>query len=230
MSQVNNDALRPYKIHPAASILPELSQDDYMELKEDIRARGLIEPILKKRIEIMDGRHRFRACRELRMEPRFTEYDGDDEVAEIISRNILRRHLTADQRVAVLAKLKGEILSREAKARMKAGRSAGGLNSAQGAGRAHQLLAKQAHVGDYTARSALSVAKYSPELLDEVIEGKRRLSDARRKVLCQQSATKHRPQKHLTLREVVQRKFQRFMDYWPVTQHREVKKYLRELL
>jgi hypothetical protein len=104
------------KIHPAANFLPELSSAEFQELRDDIKARGLLEPILVKDGHVIDGRHRLRACEQLGIEPTLQEYEGTDCIAEIVSRNLLRRHLTAKERAEIAAKLipqikNGEILS-----------------------------------------------------------------------------------------------------------------------
>jgi hypothetical protein len=234
MSQTQNAELGRFVIHPAATHFPDLPDKEFDELKRDIAERGLAEPILKKGNVVLDGRHRLRACQELGIEPRFLEFEGDDEAAEIASRNIFRRHLTNDQRVAILAKVLGPKLAQEAEARMKAGELR--AKSTQGAGRVHEALAKQAQVGDYKARSALAVGKRSPQILDEVIEGKLRLSEAKKQTeehevrLSAAAANRRRLQKERTLEESVQIRFKAFIDYFPQPQHREVKKYLRELL
>jgi len=86
------------KVHPAANLLPELPESEFADLKADIAARGLREAILRKEGLIIDGRHKLKACEQLSIEPFFQEYAGSDITAEILSRNILRRHLTATQR------------------------------------------------------------------------------------------------------------------------------------
>jgi hypothetical protein len=114
------------KLHPAVTWLPELSESEYQELRDDIKARGLREPILIKSGYIIDGRHRLKACRELGIEPTFKEYTGSDILAEILSRNLLRRHLTADQRAMLVAKPRGDSVGAAAKERVKAHQFAAG--------------------------------------------------------------------------------------------------------
>src|SRR5438094_10547630 len=48
------------------ALLPPLSQEEYGLLKGDIASRGVMVPIeLDRNGEILDGKHRLRACKEL---------------------------------------------------------------------------------------------------------------------------------------------------------------------
>ena len=188
-------------IHPTANMLPQLSDAEYAELRDDIRTRGLLEPILRKDGHVVDGRHRLRACNELGIEPRFDEYEGADIVAEIFSRNILRRHLTADQRAALIVKLLGAKLSAEAKTRMKSGVALDpALKSAQG-GRTAEKIAAIAKVSRDTARKALRAHKDGAPA----------------------SKKQPRPKPQKTLAQVVSKKLERLVNYFPVTKHRAVR-------
>src|SRR5439155_25118916 len=126
----------------------------------------------------------------------FTGSD-DEAVSEIVSRNIMRRHLTDDQRVAIVAKLRGPQLAKEAEARKRTGK-AGDLGLKSARGRTHEIIAAEAKVGDYKARAALSAAKHAPKDLDRVIEGKEKLAEAKKKARAKAGATaKPKPQKTL---------------------------------
>jgi 16S rRNA G966 N2-methylase RsmD len=91
--------------HPIADLIPSMSEEEYRGLVEDIKINGLIDPIYLFEGRILDGRHRYRACLELNIEPRFEEYQGDGPVAFVISRNLKRRHLTESQRAALAVEL-----------------------------------------------------------------------------------------------------------------------------
>jgi hypothetical protein len=91
--------------HPLANIFPLIEGKEYAELAEDIRQHGLHEPIVLFENAILDGRNRYRACLDVGETPEFLEYDGDDPVAFVISRNLRRRHLNESQRGMVAAKL-----------------------------------------------------------------------------------------------------------------------------
>jgi predicted transcriptional regulator len=86
------------KSHPLAEKYPLLEGDDYEELKESIRLYGLLNPIWLYEGKILDGRNRYRACRELGIEPEFARYEGDQPEGFGKAQNVDRRHLTAEWR------------------------------------------------------------------------------------------------------------------------------------
>jgi ParB-like chromosome segregation protein Spo0J len=76
-----------------------LPDDELEELAADIRANGLIMPLLVGRVDgqivLVDGRNRREACRRAGITPSYTLLlDGEDLPARAISENIYRRHLT----------------------------------------------------------------------------------------------------------------------------------------
>jgi predicted HTH domain antitoxin len=91
--------------HPAAKLFPDMPQAEFDELKEDIAANGLLNGIVRYEGRILDGRHRYRACLDISLEPRFVDYDGDDPTGYVISVNLRRRHLNESQRAMIGAEL-----------------------------------------------------------------------------------------------------------------------------
>ena len=69
-----NAAAKPieYTDHPLANIFPTLGKDEFEALKADIKANGQREPISIFLTQVLDGRHRYRACKELELEPKIT--------------------------------------------------------------------------------------------------------------------------------------------------------------
>jgi protein gp37 len=91
--------------HPLALLFPELPPEEFAELVESIRAEGLRHPIALFEGKILDGRHRYRACQEAGVEPRFEDATGQDAVAIVVAENLRRRHLTEGQRAALVLRL-----------------------------------------------------------------------------------------------------------------------------
>jgi N6-adenosine-specific RNA methylase IME4 len=115
-----------YRNHPITEVFPPLSDSDYQTLKADIAEQGLLEPIwLDKQKRVIDGRHRLRACRELKIEPeyQFTDYEEGDIAGVVVSLNMRRRHLSESQRARIGANLI-PFFEKDAKEKIKAGKPA----------------------------------------------------------------------------------------------------------
>ena len=97
------------KVHPAAEVFPLVSGEELRKLADDIRAYGLRDAIVVAdkgaNPILLDGRNRLEACRIAGVQPRFEYYGGNDPVGFIISKNMVRRHLTDGQKAAVAAAL-----------------------------------------------------------------------------------------------------------------------------
>jgi len=91
--------------HPLAEIFPMIEGAEYDSLVEDIRLNGLHEPIWIYEDKILDGRNRWRACKDAKIEPKTREYRGKDALSFIVSLNLKRRHLSESQRGMVGARL-----------------------------------------------------------------------------------------------------------------------------
>ena len=52
---------------------------------------------------ILDGRNRYRACDQANVVPKYETYDGDDNLAFVLSANLHRRQLTISQRQMIAA-------------------------------------------------------------------------------------------------------------------------------
>jgi len=97
-----------YRLHPACRLFPLLQGKAYEELKQSIKEYGQTERVVIDGEWFLDGRHRVRANNELGRETlvvQFADLKLDLSHAEfIISKNLPRRHLTDDQRLATAAK------------------------------------------------------------------------------------------------------------------------------
>jgi ParB-like chromosome segregation protein Spo0J len=114
-----------YKVHPAAALFPLLNDDELDSLAADIFQNGLSEPIVLTNdgTTIVDGRLRWRACMEARVDPVFRKlpkhYTEDDIVLFIVTKNMMRRDLDPGQRAMIVIHL-APMLSEKAKERQVA--------------------------------------------------------------------------------------------------------------
>jgi hypothetical protein len=94
--------------HPLASVFPLMEGNEFDDFVRDIQQRTQLEEIDTADGKIIDGRNRARACQKLGIEPRYHERKFNSEAGirdYIISKNIRRRHLTAEQKRDLIAKL-----------------------------------------------------------------------------------------------------------------------------
>lgn len=168
------------EFHEVATIFPPMGEEEFTLFVADIQQRGLLEPIWTFQGKIIDGIHRFRACRQLGIEPTYQEWDGHGSLVQfVVSRNLQRRHLTAGQR-AMLALEVEQQFAKEAEKRMHAGKAPDPKTIlSQGTGKAaHQAAAAMRTSGTYV-KEAKRIAAHAPELTKMVIGGTLTLPDAK---------------------------------------------------
>lgn len=95
--------LKEYQPHPLSEIFPLMPASDIKDLSEDIKQRGLQNPITLFEDKVLDGRHRQEACLVGGIKPRYVEYKGKDPLGFVIAANLKRRHLTPSQKAMVAA-------------------------------------------------------------------------------------------------------------------------------
>ena len=94
------------EFHSLANIFPLLDGEEFKGLIEDIKKNGLQQPITMYAGMVLDGRNRFRACKEAGKELRFVDLPTSaNPLAFVISANLHRRHLNETQRGIVAARL-----------------------------------------------------------------------------------------------------------------------------
>jgi ParB-like nuclease domain len=91
-----------YSAHELANLLPMQSASEFANLKSDIAANGLLQPIWLFEGKVLDGRNRYRACKEIGYQfgaVDFREFEGDYSAAEafVFSTNFQRRQLSKTQ-------------------------------------------------------------------------------------------------------------------------------------
>lgn len=163
----SNDDFAPlepveYVSSEIANGIPEMPDDEYQRLKEDIRLHGQKEPIRVRGHDIIDGRSRYRACKELNLPVNAVQVEDTDKVLHQLSfsLNVHRRHLTQAQKAALIV----EMTPNCAKGRPKKSAAAAGLLS-------RKDLAKQHQVSQRSIEQAAQVHREDPEIHMRVKSG-----------------------------------------------------------
>ena len=162
-----------YKTHEFADLFPLMQPHEFVDLKADIRQRGLLNPIIVLDGRILDGRNRFKACQEVGVNPFVVEYSGNDALGDVISWNLKRRHLDETQRAYVAAKL----------ANIKRGDFCGNQHEASANLQTPQVSQSQAaEMLNVSPRSVATAKKIqesaSPEIIELSESGKMSLNSA----------------------------------------------------
>lgn len=97
--------LKDLKLSKIVELLPMMSEEEYGMLKADIKEYGIKEPLVIIGNEVIDGRHRYLAAKELKIKDvPVKEIEEPEEGLEtyVLSLNLSRRHLNPGQKVIVL--------------------------------------------------------------------------------------------------------------------------------
>ena len=104
----SNMPTEKYPVHPACKIFPDASPEDYANMRESIRSRGLAVEIELLDGQIIDGKNRDRICRELGIEARYIDVElatmDAYDYSAILNRD--RRHLTQCQKIIIAGHIK----------------------------------------------------------------------------------------------------------------------------
>lgn len=145
-------------------MFPEMEAPDFRELVLDIKEHGLLEDIITLNGMILEGRHRFEACKAAGVKPSFDMYVGNNPLAYVISKNLKRRHLNTGQRAMLAVEIaKCQISDTGTKANLKD-------------------AARQMNVSRDTAHKAKRIRNASLRLAKKVKDGKISLSEAEEKI------------------------------------------------
>lgn len=164
-------------VHPVADLFPMLAEDELQELAEDIKQRGLLQPIvLDAEGRVLDGRNRLAACELAGVEARFETFAGDDPDGYAYATNVARRHLSKGQR-AMLAVRARSLLSKGIDLADGAEVSASRISQAR-------LVEEHAHaLGDLVITAVMSLneaydeAKKRKQIAEEIASKRAGLAD-----------------------------------------------------
>jgi hypothetical protein len=114
-----------YTQHPLSARFPNITGAEFAALMNDIQDHGQRVPITLFQGQVLDGWHRYLACRELGLEPTTTDFPGTIEEAQafVFSLNARRRHLDTGQLALLTVELLLPRFETEALARQRAGKT-----------------------------------------------------------------------------------------------------------
>lgn len=96
--------MKEYQRHELSAAFPLMQTVEVKDLAKSIALHGQREAGVLYEGKILDGWHRYLACKSLRAEFYADELpEGEDPVAFVMDKNGYRRHLTASQRAASIA-------------------------------------------------------------------------------------------------------------------------------
>lgn len=163
------------EFHDYAQLFPLIIGDDYEALLDDIDVNGQRASIVLYEGKILDGRNRYRVCKDLLIEPRIEEYTGDDALGYVLSLNLYRRQLTVAQRALIAA----ELSSLRGSSAITVDLEKAGGQELEAAKMAIEEAAKVLGISPRSVSSACKVVRDgAPELLDAVKAGEVSVSAA----------------------------------------------------
>lgn len=164
-------------LHSLCTLFPQMQDEEYDGLVASMQDHGFLksDPIVLIDVtpempdavyEILDGRNRHLAAMDSGVTPEFMEYNGDDPISFVTSRNLDRRHLLTGQKAAIASEL----------AKLVSGQNAvnGEMTQAE--------AAEQVGVGEVSIRRYKYVEKHDPELAHKVKMGEIPLEKARAEI------------------------------------------------
>ena len=95
-----------FPFSPLAFIFPPMGPAEFAALVAAIRERGLRDPIVVWRDQIIDGRHRYLACIKAGVEPLYVHLPADTDPREyVLDKNLDRRDMGPSQRAVSACKV-----------------------------------------------------------------------------------------------------------------------------
>ncbi|MBA2684059.1 MAG: hypothetical protein H0U66_06185 [Gemmatimonadaceae bacterium] len=141
-------------------------------------------------LQIIDGRHRARACEILGIEPSvrvWADVGGGSLVGYAVALNLLRRHMTASQHAAIGLRAM-PMLAEEARQRYAetVGRpkesSVPGRSIIEEPRKAASDAAKLVGISTSTMERAIAIEKAAPEIIPDILSGARTVKEAARSI------------------------------------------------
>jgi hypothetical protein len=161
------------EVHEYAVLFPMASDDEIREMADDIKKRGLLNPIITLDGKILDGRNRAKACEMAGITPRCQPYQGADPLGDVVSWNLKRRHLSVSQKSTLAIRLKPmfEVKAKErqlATQNNESGKAVRANLPELVKGKSVDQAAAAVGVSGRTVQDAEYVKKHAPEVFEKI--------------------------------------------------------------
>ena len=187
-----------FPLHPATMIFPEMSKNDFAQLVESIARHGQLEPVWLFDGQIIDGRHRQDACKQIGIDVLTREWSGDGSLIDFVcGLNLGRRHMSTEEK-AVAAFRALPMYEAEAKERHRLNSVAQSvhLNNQDGRDvpimephepepRSIERAASAFGVGKQYISDIKRIEREAPEVFKKIESGKITIPEAKRQIAAQ---------------------------------------------
>lgn len=192
------------EFHKIADLFPMMQPDEFQNLVADVKANGLIEPIVLYEDKILDGRNRFLACGEAGVKPHYDYYRGDQPVSFVISKNLHRRHLNKSQ-IGMIGTATKDLLAEEARKRQGTRTDLNIPALIQGSefGEAAEQASKILGVSSRYIYDAEKIKREAPEFVEPIMQGEMTITQAKREIARIENENKPKPELPIGTYEVI---------------------------
>lgn len=94
-----------YERHYLSACLPDLTAEEYKDLKASIKKIGVQVPVILYDNQVLDGWHRYRAVTELDLECPAFDLDKDVDPVDFVRSSMARRSMTSSQKALAVVKI-----------------------------------------------------------------------------------------------------------------------------
>lgn len=94
-----------FEQHEISKFMPPFPDEDFLALRASIAKNGQLMPITLYEGKVLDGWHRYLACKSLDIGPITRVYEGEDPLGVFLSANFYRKHYTEAEKAAIKHKL-----------------------------------------------------------------------------------------------------------------------------
>lgn len=143
--------------HPLADRLPDMSEQEFAGLLDDIQANGQRDPIILLDKKILDGRHRYKACQKLGLPPKFADFKKSwGAPVDFVISKAMHRNMTTGQKAVAAEALMDDLIAIKQR----------------GDGRASEIAALRFGVAKGAIEQVRAIRHTAPDIYQELRAGR----------------------------------------------------------